>query len=267
STYTFNVVSQGNVGVPPLPAGQAYTLGAQIGSTIGAPGEQDTYRFTVPEGQTTRVYMDSLASSALRWRLVGPRGTVVSDRAFDSTDGEYQTGQVAYNLVAGDYALTISGSGSATGGYSFRLLDLAQSTVIEPGVELLNQQLNPGNSTRVYSFTTNAPGERIYIDLTQKSSSAAVYWRLIDPYGRTELLSPYFMSAGSDLDTTTLALAGTYTLLVEGHVNNPVAVETLAFTLRKVTDDTAPLALGASTSGTLVEGQTDSYTFTLGEAH
>ena len=58
--------------------------------------------------------------------LEGPRGAVVSDRAFTSTDS--YDGASYFDLEAGKYIVSIDGVADTTAAYSFRLLDLAKAS-------------------------------------------------------------------------------------------------------------------------------------------
>ena len=65
------------------------------------------------------------------------------------------------------------------------------------------------------------------------------------------------------MDTTTLAQAGNYTLLLEGHVAETGA-GTYTFNVQPVTTDSQALTLGSVTSGSIgVTGEQDQYTFNL----
>src|SRR5262249_38691065 len=111
------------VNVRPAPISTVpLTLGNQIIDAIAGIGEQDRYTFPLPGAPL--LSFDSLTnSSSLTWTLAGPAGTAVSSRRFDSSDFAN-----ILNLPAGDYTLTIDGTGEATGPYSFHLWDLAQAT-------------------------------------------------------------------------------------------------------------------------------------------
>lgn len=176
-------------------------LGATTTGSITVPGEQDRYTFTL--GQTSQLYFDSLTnSSSMTWTLTGPRGTEVNGPPFYSSD------LVLGQLPAGSYELTVDGTGTTTGAYSFRLLDLANATALTLGTPVSGTLLNRG--TAAYQFTATA-GDRVYFD--QQALSGQYYqpsWRLLDPNGRE-----VFNQGFSDLDVTTLGQTGTYTLLVE----------------------------------------------------
>ncbi len=102
----------------------AYTLGSTVSDgtpgpgagNIELPGSIDTYTFTAAGGQTVFVDQLSATSCALSWSLTGPGGVTV----FESQDICADPGQ--FTLPAGGtYTLSVAGTGSATGTYSFRI--------------------------------------------------------------------------------------------------------------------------------------------------
>src|SRR5439155_10514196 len=116
----------------------------------------------------------------LHWSLNGPTGNVVNKRAFNGSKGQSFGGKPVLALLAGNYTLSVSGNGDITGGYQFRLFDLATATALTPGTPI-SDTLNPANATKAYQFTPAADGKNLciyqnYIGLTYAC------WRLIDPY-------------------------------------------------------------------------------------
>ena len=150
--YTFLVASQGNV-PPPPPSGNALVLGTTVQDSISAAGEQDIYSFSL--AADSRLYFDSFtSSSSIRWSLTGPAGTGVSDRSMSSSDSV--DGDGLLRLPAGPYTLTVHGSGTATGAYSFRLLDLASATPLTPGTPVSGTRIPRPRPTSTSS--TRRPG-------------------------------------------------------------------------------------------------------------
>src|SRR6185312_562653 len=95
-------------------------------------GQQNSYTFNL--ASASQLYFDSLTNdSRLSWTLSGPRGTEVSSRSFNASDGSNFSSDPVLGLIAGNYTLTVSGTGDHTGSYSFRMLNLASATPITPG--------------------------------------------------------------------------------------------------------------------------------------
>ncbi len=181
--------------------------------TIATPGQRDYYDFVLTEA--TLVYFDSQTTNAafdswnLRWDLTGAQGTLVSDRPFRQSDSYEGTSILL--LQPGEYTLGVRGVGAQTGAYTFRLLDLTNAPTIATGAAV-SGTLNPANETEAYRFAANA-GDRYFFDRTA-NSGGDTYWRLLDPFGRT-VWGPTYMP-NNDVDVTTLAFDGDYTLLIEG---------------------------------------------------
>ncbi len=184
ASYSFNVDPRGNVPLAPPPAGTPLALGTTTTAAISVAGEQDRYSFTL--GADTRVCFDSLTNNNnLVWTLTGPQGVIVLSRGFASSDSSAVASIL--DLGAGDYALTVSGIGSTTGSYSFRVLDLAQASALSFGIggaAAVTGQLSPANETDFYSFTATA-GERFYFDFVSLNPASSATWRLLDPFGGT----------------------------------------------------------------------------------
>src|SRR5262245_31082226 len=149
-SYTFRVDLQGNTPPPEPPASLPLVLGATTTHSISVAGEQDAYSFTLDS--PARLYFDSLTGSTLgdtnfRWTLEGPAGVVASNQTFSSADdviGSPVQGDPRRLLPAGAYTLTVAGVGTATGIYSFRLLDLAAAEPLTPGTAV-SGTLAPAN--------------------------------------------------------------------------------------------------------------------------
>jgi hypothetical protein len=170
TTYAFNLDPLGNVPVA-APAGTAIALGSTVAGMLSTTVQQDTYRFTL--AADARLYLDSFtANSNIKWSLSGPRGTVVNGRGFYATDSVEITGSPTLDLVAGDYALTVSGT--VTGGYSFRVMDTGQAATLTPGTTV-SGQLSPANETDLYKV--------------RRQRRRSILLRLQDPLGRQHLLA------------------------------------------------------------------------------
>lgn len=244
--YTVNVL-------PVTDGAQLLVIGDLVSGTIASPGQSQVYTFTLPGAAS--LYFDSLTNDAnLRWSLRGPTGNLINNRSFTQSDAH--NAYAVTNLTAGDYTLIVTASGDTTGGYHFRLIDLAGAAPLTPGVPVAGT-LNPGNETDAYRFTLGA-GAEVYFDFISSSSLANVYWRCIDPYGKVAMQSSF-----SDSGPVVLPAAGIYILLVEGHFAN-TGSGSYQFNIVPVNDGTHALTLGSLVSGAVtVPGQAQVYTFTL----
>ncbi|WP_292430542.1 LEPR-XLL domain-containing protein [Methylobacter sp.] len=257
TNYQFNVVYQGNTPIAPLPTGTALTLGTTVAGVLPS-AQADFYSFTL--NSDASVYFDALTNNyLLNWTLVGPRGTVVSARDFVSSDSDGLGGAAAMHLVAGTYSLCINGP--ATTGYSFRVLDISQATVLTPGTSV-SGQLSPANETDLYQFVVTA-GERFYFDVKSFSGSEWPYWRLLDPNGQVVFGPVRF---NSDQEPPALTQTGAYTLLVEGRIS-ATGSSNYSFNVQKITDEQSTLSLNSTVNGSIAHaGQRDFYSFSLSAA-
>ncbi|HEU6455156.1 MAG TPA: hypothetical protein VN201_06795, partial [Roseateles sp.] len=234
------------------PPTQAIQLGQLYGADRTSTTQRDTYSFTIT--QPTQVVMDPRANdSNLQWTLSSVQGQFGSltfqQRSWSSTANPVMT------LGPGTYTLTVTGSGS--GHYDFRLLDLASATAITPGATVTGA-LNPGNETDLYKFDASA-GQRFYFDMLQVGNVDST-WRLIAPNGQQSWIT----GLGSDVDTQVLTQTGTWTLMLEGRHNQAAGNNAYQFKVQPVSDIAGSLTLGATVSDTLTQaGQQAHYQFTL----
>ncbi|PHR92220.1 MAG: hypothetical protein COA78_33630, partial [Blastopirellula sp.] len=254
-TYTINLQYMGNT-PPPTISGTPLTLGTTTSGEIAVANELDQYEFTM--GSQTLLYFDSLTSNFnLNWTLTGPSGTVVADRSFLYSDA-VSISEPAIYAFAGSYVLTVFGSGSTTGAYDFRLSDLAAATEITPGTPV-SGDLNPSNETDLYRFNASA-GDQFYFDIQAHNYIYNGVWQLLDPFG-TEVFNSYI----DDVDTLTVSATGTYTLLVEGYINEGGGPDTYSINVQPVSNNAPmPVTLGTTINGNLnITGEQKQYEFSL----
>ena len=233
----------------------ALTIGATTSGAIVNPGDRTRYSFTL--AQDSRLMFDSLLNhGGMNWTLTGPTGTIDS-RYFNGSDAFGRGDNEILYAPAGTYTLTVDADIDYTGPFSFRLLDLTASASPLPIDVATTGQLNPGNASKIYTFT-GAPGDRMFFDYL--STTGYGTWRLLDPTGKVLFNVPYQNDAGP----VTLPRAGVYTLLFDGRVDEPVAVVDYTFKVTKIVDKTAALTLGQTFTGTLdLPRQSQLLTFTL----
>jgi hypothetical protein len=246
-------------GMAHLACGQPSSTNIITGS-ISVPGEQDPFSFQVAD--RALFCFDSLTNqSSLRWDLTGPTGLLVNNRPLSSSDAG-SIGDPVLRLLPGNYTLTLYGNADATGGYSFRLVNLAAATLITPGTVISNT-FSPPNVTHFYQFPAAAGDQFEFDRLTLATGIYAPYWRLIDPFGQT-----LFENSFNDVGTNRLRAAGTYTLLVEGYIGNAVS-GSYSFNVvprgnvTPVPFSGTPIAIGQIVSDSLTNQTTNAFTFSL----
>jgi len=259
SNYTFNVQLVEHVDPPAPPAADPLALGAVVSGQIAVAGEQDHYGFSLADDAL--LYLDALTNNtSMRWSLVGPAGTEVSNRAFTASDADnVMDASAVLKLRAGDYRVTVSASGTATGSYSFALADLSAATSLTPGTPV-SGQLSPANETHLYRFNA-VLGERYTFDAISNTGSVAGRWRLVDPFGTVV----FNAARTADQNLVAIPRSETYTLLVEGAIGN-TGTSDYVFNVQPEVVTSQSLALDALVADSIATvGAKDKYTFTLSQ--
>ncbi|MHC5538377.1 beta strand repeat-containing protein, partial [Singulisphaera rosea] len=243
-SYSFQVNFQSDSG-PATVTGTALTLGNRVATTLGASG-RDNYQFTL--SSPSRLWFDSQASTDVSLTLVGSQGTLVEDHPFASDDLNLGL------LPAGAYSLRVSGASGTE--YAFNVLDFAAATAVTPNADV-SGTINLVGLTQLYSFS-GTTGSKLFLDNTFSSPNAAD-WTLMDPFGATVFVG----DLSTDSGRLTLGTTGTYTLVVQGHVDI-LDESSYTFNVRLFSDTTAELTVGTPVIGDLANpGQVNNYTFTL----
>ena len=196
-----------DVGPNSLDAAYVSLVSDGVTGEIENAGEVRTYLFSLTE--EAQLIVDSQTyNTSLLMRLTGNQGTIF-DRSFNQLDSaDLNSG--AYRLEAGDYRIEVYGSGSTTGAYNFRLLDLATADALTLG-EATSGSLAPSNATDLYSFDA-VEGQRYFFDVTNRVGD--IYWRVLDPFGQQ------VVNNATNDTTFAAAFDGTYTIAVEGRINS-----------------------------------------------
>ncbi|HZR18330.1 MAG TPA: hypothetical protein VFE51_13640, partial [Verrucomicrobiae bacterium] len=233
---------------------------------ISFPGQRDNYAFNL--ATSSRFYFDSLTnSSTLTWSLTGPEGAVVTDQAFSGSDAQ-SVNNPTVTLPAGAYTLTVRSGGGTTGGYGFRLVNLADATLLSPGTVVTNPS-TPANQTVLYQFPVTA-GDRYYFHQISRTGLPNAWWRLMDPYGN-QIFSQGFSDVGTAANPISLTAAGTYTLMIEGYIGD-TGVGSYSFSVvpegnvPPASFTGTPINPGDLVAGILPANTTNSYIFTLANA-
>src|SRR6266550_2469082 len=227
------------------------TLGGTYNGTISLAGQQDAFTFTGTAGQ--RLYYDALDYDfdPVSVQLINPSGGIV----FINGNSESDVGPFTLTET-GTYTLVQKGNGDATGDYSFRLIDVAQSPARALTFDTTVNGTNvPVTSASVYRFT-GANGQRLFFDFAATNIGVA-YVYLYGP--QDQQLNGYGGGLNTDFEQK-LPADGTYVLTI-GNYTDASATN---FSFRVVTPNTTTnaLTLGATVTGTLDEpGEENRYTF------
>src|SRR5213075_2088815 len=125
--YSFRVSSAGNSGTP-------YTLGAVVADGLVNPGQQQRYTFNGTAGQ--RLYYDAQQedNEAIYASIFDQAGSSLLGR-FNS---DYNEGTFTLPYT-GPYTVLLDADGATTGGYQWRLLDVASAPAITYGAGVTNR--------------------------------------------------------------------------------------------------------------------------------
>lgn len=194
---------------------------------IEQPGSRDLYTLSVKS--PVLVYFDELAGGcSIQWRCEAPDGTVLfNNNAICITDpGEFLLDQ------EGEYVISVYGSQSAVGTYSFVLVSVEQVEVFEIELEQVVSNGVPGpgagnieepGSIDEYILTMTRP-TLVYFD--ELSGSCSIQWRCEAPDG-TVLFNNDVICI-TDPGLFVLDQTGEYTIRVYG---NQSATGTYSFTI------------------------------------
>ncbi|WP_460203034.1 Ig-like domain-containing protein, partial [Scytonema sp. NUACC21] len=222
-----------------------------VSDKISEKGEQDVYTFTGSIGQ--RLSFDTITNGNYTTRayLYSPSGITIFNRDLS----EHNVGP--FTLTEnGTYRLVMDGNGESTDAYSFSMLNVSSSPVIELDTEK-SDRLDPGQRTHFYQFEGSA-NQRLFFDSLKDVPNT--YWDLVGP--GNQLL--YNTNMSSDFEVT-LSSTGTYTLAIYGFNGSPVDYQ---FQIITPDTNTASLTLGSNDTPHIIsnaiseKGEQDVYTFT-----
>ena len=181
----------------------ALAFDTQISSTLNPGTQADLYRFNGTNGQ--RLYFDAMPTNGGgSWYLYGPNNQGVGG---NSLNGDFE----ATLPQTGTYVLSVSGNVTAPVGYSVRVV--TSSTIVNNltlGATVTGTLLRPGDEHR-FTFAGVA-GQRLFYDALHGNVDA-IWVYLYDPLGNNIYVGNY---SDYDAGPFTLALSGTYTLLIKG---------------------------------------------------
>ena len=225
------------------------TLGQTVNTSLTSVAQRDVYTFTL--ASASKLLLDTFTTDpAFRWTLEGPMGTVLADQNLASENGDL------LDLEAGDYRLILSNNNGQTGGYSFRLLDLA--TAATPMTLGAPVTVSLSNQSEVYRFDASA-GDELAFDNVAAAASGT--WQVFDPTGQQVFTRNIFPSTDEPL--TVLNRTGTYHLVVRGPASDTTPAD-FTFTVAPVNEVVTPLTIGSVVNDSLNgPADRDVHTFTL----
>jgi pimeloyl-ACP methyl ester carboxylesterase len=265
STGTYTVVidpsgSGGSVTVqaytPPADATATATVGGSaVTVTTTKAGQNARVTFTGTLNQRVSVKMTSTAVTAGTVYLLKPDGTTLASAAI-GTSGAFIDPQTL--PVAGTYTVYLDPAGIATGGMTVTVSNASDVTgTIRLGKATTITTTTAGQNAKLtFSGSLN---QKVSIKMTSTAITSGTM-SLLKPDNSTFASAP-ITSTGSYIDTQTLPVAGTYTILLD-----PAGTQTGAMTvnLYDASDVTGTITAGgaAVTKSTTNPGQGVRLTFT-----
>ena len=229
------------------------TFGTEVTGTLANPGDQALYMLTGAVGR--QLYLDGLdSSSGIDVQITDPLGNNILSSYDQSVSIDF--GPLTLS-AAGTYIITVFSQGRETGGYDFRVDDLAAAASSLPLGVPSADSLATGLTTNLYRFSGTA-GERLYLSSLSVNPSSSASWTLYGPSGQ------WISAVPLDYDQiATLPTNGTYTLAVQGDAANLVGPVDFTIEVSQTATSTAPLTLGNEVTGSLANpGDRALYTFT-----
>ena len=232
----------------------ALTFGQPVTSTISSPGESRIFNFTVD--QYGSYFVDSLTNTrSLALNLTNEQGTSFLNRFFNSLDSFDR--YPVLNLAPGNYSITVTGTGDFVGDFGFTFTPVDSATTIVPNSP---QAISiAGVETVAFKFDA-AEGDSFFFDVVDGVDAANVWYSLVDPDG----LRVFQSNRLRDFSTQPLPTTGSYTLLVEGRINN-TDPQTFSINLRPTGNPVTAVTLGDRITTSLTAGSSATYTFDINE--
>jgi large repetitive protein len=245
--YQLSLTDVSDVGVSPS------GFGVLASGTIGS-GQTNSFPYAAPAGLPVFFDSQDLSGQSLVVDLIGPDGIAVFTVNETSDAGPYTLPR------SGAYTLSVrSYNGTASGNYSFRLLDLSASPNL-PLNTALSSGLTGPYQTDFYQFTNAAGRHFIYDALTNDANFPSVSVQLLDPNGQIVGVNGNF---SNDRGPFPIQYAGTSYLVVR---NNRAVTSPYSFQLLDVASQpVAPLNVSLTNTLNLYPLQVYRFSGTAGQ--
>ena len=162
----------------------------------------------------------------------------------------------SFQLIAGDYELSIRANSGVGGEYAFQLLDFADAELLDLDSEVSNVITS---DSKLFQVDLNA-GDLLFVDAVSVNIRNNALFKLYDPFGNFVDRSSSFLDFGS----VPIEFTGSYTLSVQGRLS-ATADNAFAFQVSKNTPQTAALVYDSVTISSINAADRLSYTFRLEE--
>ncbi|MEM6576111.1 MAG: hypothetical protein AAF736_17685, partial [Pseudomonadota bacterium] len=249
-SYTLRIRSrgvtrvQGSVSLLEVVDGDAVLAPDQAATaTLDVPGQVQRFLLSsVPSGDYLLDQLDSDNSARMNFEIEDALGRTILSRTTSAADVE------SIRLGGGDYTLTVSGEGNATGFVDFVLVTkTAVDATVSLGATIIDSISQPGEQRR-YAFTALTDRE-VSIDLLSSTNTAGLNITLVDAVGRR------MVSRTTSLPSSRMIFlaAGDYelTVLGEGGATGDYSLELVDVGAAGFTATGTPLALDTLATATI----------------
>ena len=237
-------------------AGSITPGGSSVPVVINTPGQNASYTFSGAVGQQISLNVTSVTVAGGTVYIKKPDGTTLTSAGF-GTSGVFIDNTTL--PVAGTYTVFVDPSVYNTGNLTLNLYNTADftGTISVGGSPVTVNITSPGQNARL-TFSSSA-GQKISINVTAVSITGSSTLSLLKPDG-SSFGSWSFGSGGVFIDTQTLPVAGTYTIVVNPQVTG---TGNATLTLNDCTDVTGAVSPGGSSVAVTIptQGQSASITF------
>src|SRR5258706_31537 len=199
-----------------------YDVPADVSSTItpggdaasvdtGVRGEGTSLPFPGSAGQRISLKVSAVTMTQAKLSIIGPSGTLVAPTLMTTAGGFVDTKTLP---ASGTYTIVVDPQGTCTGSMTLTLFDVpadVSSTITPGGAAASVATTVPGQGASL-TFTGSA-GQRISLTVATTITQAKL--SITRPDG-ANLVAPLTVSPpGTFVDTKTLPLSGTYTIVVD----------------------------------------------------
>ena len=198
--------------VPPDVSGTMTPGGPPATAAMTTPGQNAKLTFTGAAGQRISLNITGSSLSQAYVSIAKPDGTSLVNNTLFATTGAFVDTRTL--PVAGTYTITVDPQGAATGSATLTLYDVppdVTGTLTAGGGSQAISLATPGQNARL-TFTGSA-GQSISLKLSGSSISFG-YASILKPDGMA-LVSNALFSTFDRTITTTLPVAGTYTIVID----------------------------------------------------
>jgi subtilisin family serine protease len=238
--------------VPPDVTGPIAADGSATGVSIATPGQNARLTFSGAAGGRISLSVGSSTISSAYVSILNPDGTTLGSQAIFGTAGTFL--DVRTLPQTGTYTVFVNPNSSYTGATTLNLYTVPPDLLVAGsagGAAVGLSLTTPGQNGRI-TFTGSA-GQRVSVQLTSDTIKQA-YVSILKPDGTGVGSQTLMVTGGGFVDTRTLPVAGTYTVLVDPNTTATGSTQVTIYDVppdasAAITPGGAPVTLATTTPG------------------